>query len=294
MARKQSSTPSAPKTDAPRPPPPGRRRFAHRLDPAGSKCPRPRLAPARPRVRHRPRGRRRRSRRPPATPAGGRRRSGSLRRPASRRRGRRGTAACRYARARDREPKKSCRPRAPSREDLDLVRVYLKHVGKRKLLKAKDEQEIGQRIETRAGRAPGGARHDPLCRPHPAGAGRPGEEGRPRRGAHSPARRRRAEAGADHAGAEGVRAHPTGATQGGRLAAPLRGQALHRHLAGRLSQGDRCGRRAHWRHPARHAAAPLADRGHHQQAAREECALRRDREICPAPIAPTPVTSSRN
>ena len=34
-----------------------------------------------------------------------------------------------------------------SREDLDLVRVYLKHVGKRKLLKAKDEQEIGQRIE---------------------------------------------------------------------------------------------------------------------------------------------------
>jgi RNA polymerase primary sigma factor len=38
-----------------------------------------------------------------------------------------------------------------SREDLDLVRVYLKHVGKRKLLKAKDEQEIGQRIETARG-----------------------------------------------------------------------------------------------------------------------------------------------
>jgi RNA polymerase primary sigma factor len=34
-----------------------------------------------------------------------------------------------------------------SREDLDLVRVYLKHVGKRKLLKAKDEQAIGERIE---------------------------------------------------------------------------------------------------------------------------------------------------
>ncbi len=34
-----------------------------------------------------------------------------------------------------------------SREDLDLVRVYLKHVGKRKLLKAREEQEIGRRIE---------------------------------------------------------------------------------------------------------------------------------------------------
>jgi RNA polymerase primary sigma factor len=34
-----------------------------------------------------------------------------------------------------------------SREDLDLVRVYLKHVGRRKLLKAKEEQEIGARIE---------------------------------------------------------------------------------------------------------------------------------------------------
>ncbi len=35
-----------------------------------------------------------------------------------------------------------------SREDIDLVRVYLKHVGKRKLLKAREEQEIGRRIET--------------------------------------------------------------------------------------------------------------------------------------------------
>jgi RNA polymerase primary sigma factor len=34
-----------------------------------------------------------------------------------------------------------------SREDLDLVRVYLKHVGRRRLLKAKEEQEIGRRIE---------------------------------------------------------------------------------------------------------------------------------------------------
>jgi RNA polymerase primary sigma factor len=34
-----------------------------------------------------------------------------------------------------------------SREDLDLVRIYLKHIGKRKLLKAKQEQEIGERIE---------------------------------------------------------------------------------------------------------------------------------------------------
>ncbi|MGH9309438.1 MAG: sigma-70 family RNA polymerase sigma factor [Vicinamibacterales bacterium] len=38
-----------------------------------------------------------------------------------------------------------------SREDLDLVRVYLKHVGKRKLLKAKEEQEIGARIERARG-----------------------------------------------------------------------------------------------------------------------------------------------
>jgi RNA polymerase primary sigma factor len=38
-----------------------------------------------------------------------------------------------------------------SREDIDLVRVYLRNVGKRKLLKAKEEQEIGQRIETARG-----------------------------------------------------------------------------------------------------------------------------------------------
>ena len=64
-----------------------------------------------------------------------------------------------------RDPDEDCRPRADldedredddreqaptpdaSREDLDLVRVYLKHVGKRKLLKGKEEQEIGERIE---------------------------------------------------------------------------------------------------------------------------------------------------
>jgi len=39
----------------------------------------------------------------------------------------------------------------PAREDLDLVRVYLKHVGRRKLLKAKEEQEIGGRIEQARG-----------------------------------------------------------------------------------------------------------------------------------------------
>ena len=38
-----------------------------------------------------------------------------------------------------------------SREDLDLVRVYLKHVGKRRLLKAREEQEIGRRIEDARG-----------------------------------------------------------------------------------------------------------------------------------------------
>jgi RNA polymerase primary sigma factor len=36
-------------------------------------------------------------------------------------------------------------------EDGDLVRVYLKHIGKRPLLKAKDEQEIGLRIEKARG-----------------------------------------------------------------------------------------------------------------------------------------------
>jgi RNA polymerase primary sigma factor len=34
-----------------------------------------------------------------------------------------------------------------SSEDLDLVRVYLKHIGRRKLLKASEEQAIGRRIE---------------------------------------------------------------------------------------------------------------------------------------------------
>jgi RNA polymerase primary sigma factor len=35
----------------------------------------------------------------------------------------------------------------PSREDVDLMRVYLQHVGRRKLLKASEEQAIGLRIE---------------------------------------------------------------------------------------------------------------------------------------------------
>ena len=39
----------------------------------------------------------------------------------------------------------------PVSEDGDLVRVYLKHIGKRPLLKAKDEQEIGLRIERARG-----------------------------------------------------------------------------------------------------------------------------------------------
>ena len=34
-----------------------------------------------------------------------------------------------------------------SREDVDLVRLYLQHIGKRKLLKAHQEVEIGERIE---------------------------------------------------------------------------------------------------------------------------------------------------
>jgi RNA polymerase primary sigma factor len=41
--------------------------------------------------------------------------------------------------------------KGPSSEDLDLVRVYLKHVGRRRLLKAQEEQAIGQRIEDARG-----------------------------------------------------------------------------------------------------------------------------------------------
>ena len=36
---------------------------------------------------------------------------------------------------------------AAAREEVDLVRVYLQHIGKRKLLKAADERTIGERIE---------------------------------------------------------------------------------------------------------------------------------------------------
>ena len=38
-----------------------------------------------------------------------------------------------------------------SQEELDLVRVYLKHIGQRKLLTAKQEQEIGEKIERTRG-----------------------------------------------------------------------------------------------------------------------------------------------
>jgi RNA polymerase primary sigma factor len=38
-----------------------------------------------------------------------------------------------------------------AREELDLVRVYLSHVGKRRLLKAREEQELGRRIEDARG-----------------------------------------------------------------------------------------------------------------------------------------------
>jgi RNA polymerase primary sigma factor len=42
-----------------------------------------------------------------------------------------------------------------SREELDLVRVYLSNVGKRKLLKAREEQELGRRIEDARGAVQG-------------------------------------------------------------------------------------------------------------------------------------------
>src|SRR6478735_3880728 len=40
-------------------------------------------------------------------------------------------------------------------EELDLVRVYLGHVGKRPLLKAREEQELGRRIEEARGAVQG-------------------------------------------------------------------------------------------------------------------------------------------
>jgi len=38
-------------------------------------------------------------------------------------------------------------PGSTGREDVDLVRVYLQHIGRRKLLKAPEEVALGQRIE---------------------------------------------------------------------------------------------------------------------------------------------------
>jgi RNA polymerase primary sigma factor len=55
------------------------------------------------------------------------------------------------AETRDDEEEEELPQPGTSREDLDLVRVYLKHVGRRKLLKAKEEQEIGGRIEKARG-----------------------------------------------------------------------------------------------------------------------------------------------
>jgi RNA polymerase primary sigma factor len=49
--------------------------------------------------------------------------------------------------AREREDEEQPLAAGVSREDVDLVRVYLQHIGKRKLLKAHQEVEIGTRIE---------------------------------------------------------------------------------------------------------------------------------------------------
>ena len=48
----------------------------------------------------------------------------------------------------DRDGEEQLEAGAPvGREEVDLVRVYLQHIGKRKLLKAAEERVIGQRIE---------------------------------------------------------------------------------------------------------------------------------------------------
>jgi RNA polymerase primary sigma factor len=56
----------------------------------------------------------------------------------------------------DLPPDEGGSPRPPgqadaSREELDLVRIYLNHIGQRRLLCAEDEQAIGQQIETARG-----------------------------------------------------------------------------------------------------------------------------------------------
>ena len=50
----------------------------------------------------------------------------------------------------DDEPEEDERlsPGSAGREDIDLVRVYLQHIGRRRLLKAQEEIAIGERIET--------------------------------------------------------------------------------------------------------------------------------------------------
>jgi RNA polymerase primary sigma factor len=56
-------------------------------------------------------------------------------------------------------------PEAPlPPEDFDLVRVYLKHIGRRKLLTAKQEQEIGREIELARGEVQAGLAVIPAAR----------------------------------------------------------------------------------------------------------------------------------
>ncbi len=54
-----------------------------------------------------------------------------------------------------------------SREDLDLVRVYLRHVGKRRLLKAREEQELGRRMEDARGELQAALAPLRVCREDP-------------------------------------------------------------------------------------------------------------------------------
>jgi RNA polymerase primary sigma factor len=62
------------------------------------------------------------------------------------------------------EPEEVVEEIRPVAEDGDLVRVYLKHIGKRPLLKAKDEQDIGLRIEKARGELLGALGTIPVAR----------------------------------------------------------------------------------------------------------------------------------
>ena len=120
------------------------------------------------------------------------------------------------AKSEDEEEEDAAPPPGTSREDLDLVRVYLKHVGKRKLLKAKEEQEIGERIEKARGELQAMLGMIPCAVRTLLALADEVRKGAPAAGADPAAGRRRAETGSHRPGAQGLRADPAGPPEGRR------------------------------------------------------------------------------